>query len=276
MKTLYSIGIIIGLVLLTMHGVFAESLISFDQNIKPNPYATDDLISRAGTMNIPAGIGVLTSTEIIEPYWAPKDDILPIRVEFSPVNENGPIAELSIVGQDMYQFGNEVKGLSFSNGVPLNIVTKYLINSSANIPYYVILRNSLDKGDTIHDFNLAYSAEYEPITYNRTAYSSGNPEGTYKTSMGDINLSFSEKSGWFPYLQGKFGDGYIIGGTLNGPVWSGLWGPDDTIVEQDPYKIVSGQFMVIFHEGWSSFSGTKGIWHSCSNDGPFTGEKVTV
>ena len=88
---LFSCGIIFCLVLLTIQGVFAESLISFDLAIKPNPYATDDLISRAGTLNIPAGMGILTTNEIIQPYWAPKGDLIPIRVEYSPVQANGPI-----------------------------------------------------------------------------------------------------------------------------------------------------------------------------------------
>lgn len=270
----FSIVLIICLIFLIMQGVLAVSLISFDQNVKPNPYATDDLISRAGTMNIPAGYGILTTNEIIQPYYAPSDDILPIRVEFSPVDTNGPIADMIIVGNDVYQFGNEVKGLEYSNGVPLNIVTTYLINSSATIPYYVLLRNSLDKGDTIHDFNLAFSAEYKPISFNSTAYQSGNPAGTYNTSMGDINLTVSEKSGGLPYLNGTFPDGYIIGGVINGPVWLGSYGPDDAVFDRDPTKTTFGQFMVLFDEGWSSFSGTKGTWHSCSNTGSFTGEKV--
>lgn len=272
---LYSCGIIICLILLTMQGVFAESLISFDMAIKPNPYATDDLISRAGTLNIPAGIGILTTNEIIQPYWAPKGDLIPIRVEFSPVQANGPIANIEEIGSDMYQFGNEVKGLSFSNGVPLNIVRKYLINSSETIPYYVLLRNSLDKGDTIHDFDLVYSAEYEPLSVNLSAFKSGNPEGYYKTTMGDINLS-SEKILWSPYLNGTFPDDIVIGGTIEGPVWFGSWGPDDALFDKDPSQATGGQFMVLFNEDWSSFSGTKGNWHSCSNAGSFSGEKVTL
>jgi hypothetical protein len=94
--------------------------------------------------------------------------------------------------------------------------------------------------------------------------------------MGDINLSFSDKANELPYINGTFDNGYVIGGTLNGPVWTGSWGPDDAVFDKNPNQATFGQFMVVFHEGWSSFSGTKGIWHSCSNDGPFTGEKVTV
>ena len=272
----FSIGVLICLVFMTMQGVLAESLFSFDQEIKPNPYATDDLISRAGTITIPAGLGILTTNEIIQPYWAPTHDVLPIRMDFSPVNQKGPIADLSITGIDMYQFGEEVKNIfSFSNGVPLNIVTTYFVNSSETIPYYLLLRNTLDKGDTIHDFNYVYSAEYEPISYNHTAYQSGNPSGNYHTSMGAINLTFSKKPDWLPYLNGTFSDGYIIGGTVNGPVWFGSWGPDDATFDRDPSKALSGSFMVVFNEDWSSFSGTKGNWQSSSNAGKFTGEKVT-
>jgi len=271
----YSIGITLCLILLTMQGILAESLVSFDMAVKPDPYATDDLISRAGTINFPAGIGIVTVNEIIQPYWAPKGDILPIRVEFSRVNAKGPIASIEDLGMDVYQFGNEVPGLDFSNGVPLKIVKKQIVNSSETIPYYVLLRNSLDKDESIHEFNLVYSAEYEPISYNHTAYQSGNPSGAYKTTLGTVNLTFSD-TGWFPYLNGTFADGSTIGGTINGPIWFGMWNPDYKEVEDAPSKAAGGQFMVRFNEDWSAFSGTKGNWHSASNAGSFTGEKVLV
>lgn len=271
----YTIALFFFLVFLMMQGVLAESLISFNQAVKPNPYATDDLISRAGTMNIPAGLGILTTNEIIQPFWTPKGDILPIRVEFSPVDVNGPVADIEMIGTQFYQFGNEVKDLSFSNGVPLNMVMKYFINSSVQIPYYVILRNSLDKGDSIQNYNLVYSAEYEPLNLNLSAYLTGYPIGNYKTSMGELNLTTPEKMGLYQDLKGTLTDDITIDGTLNGPVWFGSWSSNWSVIEKDPSKAVGGQFMVIFNEDWSSFSGTRGNQHSCSNAGKFTGEKVT-
>ncbi|PKL59189.1 MAG: hypothetical protein CVV33_09115, partial [Methanomicrobiales archaeon HGW-Methanomicrobiales-4] len=172
---------IICLILLLFPGILAESLISFDQEIKPDQYATGELISRAGTINVPAGMGIITATAIIQPYWSPKVGFLPVQIEFYPVNpdeltpypKENPYPEE--IGLEIFQFGNEVPEFSFSNGVPLKLVTRYFVNNTQNVPYYIILNKAADKENLIHDYNLAYSAEYESLNINQSAYLNGDP-----------------------------------------------------------------------------------------------------
>ncbi|MFH0966560.1 MAG: hypothetical protein V1862_02600 [Methanobacteriota archaeon] len=267
---------IIGLILLLFPGILAESLISFDQEIKPDLYATGELISRAGTINIPAGMGIITATAIIQPYWSPKDGFLPVQIVFSPVNpgELNPYPEE--IGIEVFQFGNEVKGLSFSNGVPLKLVTRYFVNNTQSVPYYIILHNAADKGNMIHDYNLAYSAEYESLNINQSAYLNGDPTGEWNTNIGPVNLTYiPEHNELQKSVKGIFSNGNTIEGVLEGPVWFGEWSTNMSLIEIAPSELKAGQFMAIFDKNWSSFIGTKGKIHSYTNNGSFTGEKIT-
>lgn len=274
----YSIGIVVCLIFLTMQGVLAVSLISFEKSITPNPYDTENLISNAGIINIPPGYGILTTNEIIQPYWGSNNNDLPIRIEFSPVNPDVPDTVISLIGIDYYQFGNEVSGDYFSNGVPLNIVTKYFTNTTATTPYNILLYNSLDKGDAIHDYDLTYSAEYEPLPVNLTKYESGYPSGIFNSNRGLVNMSLylENPSEMVPILNGNFEDGNQIFGALHGPVWFGDWRSNQTIIEKPLSKDHIGKFFVVFNENLSSFSGTIGNQLSCMNAGSFTGEKEGI
>lgn len=262
--------------MMTIQGAFAASLISFEKKITPNPFATDDLISNAGTITIPAGYGIVTTSEILQPYWHPKLNGMPIRIELTSVNPDIPYHdELSLIGTNYYQFGNEVIGNSFSNGEPLTIVNQYFANTSASIPYNVLMYQSLDKSDEIHEYNLEYSAEYRPIPVNHSSYEEGYPSGVFTTNKGLLNISHYTGMPNSPVivLSGKFDNGDSLNGILHGPIWFGEWISNQSVPGSQPPTYQLGWFFMIFTEKWSEFSGTIGDHLESTKNGNFSGEK---
>jgi|GEM_PF-6852053 len=262
-------------IFLVVPGTVAQSLISFQQEIHPDPSAPEMQTIRAGMLNFPPGLGILTETEIIQPYWSPKSMVLPSKVDLMPVNSKNSSLGLIILGIDVFQSGVEVKGLTFSDGIPLKIVTRSLTNFSVMTPAYALIREIAEQGDTLHDYNVDYSAEWTSLNLNLSEYQKPHIPGNWTTNMGQVNLSLKNLDfGKMQMVQGKFTDGKTLDGFLDGPVFYGSIISEGSLLDSVSNGFYEAQFTVIFDRNGTSFSGTKGLYNSDTNNGVFSGEKI--
>jgi hypothetical protein len=262
-------------ILLVIPGTVAESLISFQQEIHPDSSDPGIQMIPAGTLNFPPGLGILTETEVLQPYWFPKSLLLPSKVDLMPVDPKMFSPGLIILGIDVFQSGVRVKGISFSDGIPLKIVTRSLTNFSVMTPGYALIADIAEQGDTLHDYKVDYSAEWTPLDLNLSEYQKPHIPGNWTTNTGQVNLTLRDmSSGMVQLVHGKFTDGRTLEGFLDGPIFYGSIISEDLSVNHTSNGVYEGQFTTIFDLNGSSFSGTKGLYKSDTDDGKFSGEKM--
>ena len=262
-------------ILLVVPGAFAQSLISFQQEIHPDSQTSEIQAIRAGSLNFPPGLGILTETQVLQPYWSPKSMVLPGKVDLMPVDPKKSSPGLIILGIDVFQSGVEVKGLIFSDGKPLKIVTRSLTNFSMMTPAYALITEIAEQGNTQHDYKIDYSAEWTPLDLNLSEYQEPHIPGNWTTNMGQVNLTLKNlDSGMVQLIHGKFTDGKTLEGFLNGPVFYGSIISEDPLFNPASQGFYEGQFTAIFDRNGTSFSGTKGLYKSDTNNGEFSGEKI--
>ena len=175
----------------------------------------------------------------------------------------------------VYQNGVEVRGLSFTIGIPLKVVSRSITNYSKPTTLDVMGEEYGIIKDVRDDYSLEYSVDFNSFKVNLSHYKPINITGNRSTDMGLVNFTTGEiKYYGTTTVDGKFSDGKRIDGVLNGPVLFGDWHSDTLLPGSDSGAFQVGKFLVVFDPSWTSFNGTKGLFSSESNDGVFSGKKI--
>jgi hypothetical protein len=269
--------LIVALVLIS--GSAAESLGSYKYTVGPNFLPSVDNTTTIGSVVVPAGLGLLTETEILNPYpnlnsegqWHP----LPEVVDLVPANQNDSHPDLR--GMSIYQNGVEVRGISFTSGIPLKVVSRSITNYSEPTTLDVMVKENSIIKDVKNDYSLEYSVDFNSFNVNLSQYKPINITGNWTTDMGLVNLTTGEiKFYKTTTVSGNFSDGKRMSGVLNGPVWSGDWESNTTLTGGNSEAFQGGKFLVVFDPSWTSFNGTKGLLNSETNEGVFSGKKAGI
>lgn len=282
MRSIYHcIFLIITLVLIS--GVAADSLGSYKYTVGPKFSPTTDNATKIGGVVVPAGLGLLTETEILNPYlnlkskghWHP----LPGVVGMYPVNRND--SDPDLIAGTIYQNGVQVRGFSYTSGIPLKIVSWYITNYTKPTPLDVYVSEYGIIKDVQDEYSLEYSVDFKSFNLNLSQYSPINVTGNWTTNLGLANLKTETityngtVTNARPFVNGKLVDGKRIIGSLYGPVWSGRWDSNISDYNHDGLNLYQpGHFLTVFDPTWSSFNGTKGFFNSESGDGVFSGKKL--
>jgi hypothetical protein len=270
-------GILLILVLALISGAAAESLGSYKHTVGPNFLSTVDNTTMIGKVVVPAGFGLLTETEILNPYLNLKSEgnwhALPGVVDLVPANQNDSHPDL--LGMTVYQNGVEVRGFSFTSGIPLKVVSRSITNYSEPTTLNIIGEEYGIIKDVQDEYSLEYSVDFNPFNVNLSLYKPINITGNWSTDMGQANFTTGEiKYYGTTTVDGKFYNNKRINGVLNGPVMFGDWRSNTSIPDSDSGAFQVGNFLVVFDPSWTSFNGTKGIFSSETNDGVFSGKKI--
>ena len=273
----YYTGIFLILILVLISGVAGESLGSYKHMVGSNFLSTVDNTTMIGSVVVPAGLGLLTETEILNPYLNLKSKgywhALPGVVDLVPANQNDSYPDL--LGMTVYQNGVEVRGLSFTSGIPLKVVSRSITNYSEPTTLDVMGEEYGIIKDVQDDYSLEYSVDFNSFKVNLSQYKPINITGNWSTDMGLVNFTTGEIKYYVTTtVDGKTSDGKRINGVLNGPVLFGDWHSDALFPGSDSGAFQVGKFLVVFDPSWTSFNGTKGLFSSETNDGVFSGKKI--
>ncbi len=272
MRQFQSILIGIFIIILLVPGGFAEPLVSLDRSFTERWNNGNIALPDPGQVILPKGPGIVTITEVQEPWVKAGTQYGPDQVTFSnPGKQNEIFSPGTFLGTTYYQKGAVVSTKQgISEGLALTSVTRYYSERMHDetltiqlLPAIVINTNH----QLANRVKLAVS--WEPLDEGRAINPGCDITGSWKTNWGNMSLdesysSFNQKytiiGSYVKKNQGTFQ------GELTGPVLTGEWAEPDAKSLED-----SGRFTFFLKDNCCAFTGTWGTGDSDTNGGEWSG-----
>ena len=251
----------------------AQDLLSLDYPFTGS-WNENRSLSPVGSLKIPSGPGILTTTITREPFHRTgmihATDQIDYRDPDSPEERRVPGLHL---GDTIYQRGSIIGSLSgAAEDLPLTTVSRYY----ADLPDEpVLLVRSLPAYARNTAFQLPervrFAASWEPILPGRATRGECDLSGTWRTSRGEMNITYAPQKGNAIAYAGSY-SGENPGtwdAIMEGPVLTGTWSEPETRAPEN-----AGRFTLTVDDTCCSFTGSWGIGESDTGRSIWSGRRA--
>lgn len=271
MKAYPSVIIIVSLAVLLTPAVSGQTLVSLDNSFTEAWNNGNVALPAPGTLTIPKGPGILTTTIVQEPFYKSGLPEGPQQVKYLNLGSTEGNTDIGLLlGDSFYQKGEVIGTVKrVSDGLPLTKVSRYYTNLDLEKPLSVQIIPAIVM-NTNHQLanRVRYSASWEPLEAGRAHNPGCDVSGTWKTNWGNIILSDKISTDQQVHITGAYTkeEQGTFDGILSGPVLTGVWSEPEVKTGED-----SGRFTFSFRNNCCAFTGTWGTGESDSNGGEWSG-----